>query len=150
MSRTRPDKGAQWRNRLGNRPPKGYRLDIPTKVKTEPVKGAIEAVLNIVQSSFYEDAVLLEERVGIILPLTKQKDCSGMWVPYPPTYRKYGKGIILIRDNGELDFDKACLVFAHECGHAVTSHERWEGKKFSEGRANYYIHYELVPSIVGG
>jgi hypothetical protein len=134
-----------WRNRVGNRPPKDYQLFIRTKIEKPVVKRAIDHVFERIGRHFYGDALRLEERVGIILPLRKRaKGCCGRWIPFPPSYRRYKKGIILLKE--DMDFNLACVVFAHECGHAVSRNEYMEYASegfyqhaIHEAAANYYV-----------
>jgi hypothetical protein len=137
-------KGSIWRNRLGCRPPKDYKLFIRTKIETPVIKQAIECVVEQIGRHFYEDAVRLEQKVGVVLPFKKPGKCYGCWIPCPRTYYRYRKGIILLCE--DMDFDLACVVFAHECGHAVNRKEyieyAFEGVRrdaIDEAAANYYV-----------
>ena len=128
MTIIRPKSNGRWRwhNRLGYRPPKGYRCDIPIKVENPIVKRAVNYVLQQISEYCYEDAVELEHRVGVILPLpAKYRDYLGLWCAEPEDeyFETIKKGVIYILDDGTLSYDRARMVFAHECGHAIDRQE---------------------------
>lgn len=126
MTIIRPKSDGHWRNRLGYRPPKGYMCEIPIKVKNPVVKRAAKYVLRQISEYCYEDAVELEYRVGVILPLpAKYRDYLGLWCAEPEDeyFKTIRKGIIYVRDDGTLSYDRARKVFAHECGHAIDRQE---------------------------
>ena len=144
MSVVRIKSGAS-RSRVGCRPYEDYECRIPYRVKSPPVQKAIKHVLHVLEEDFFEDALRLEEKVGIICPIKREAKLLGRWIPVPRTYWRYKKGIIILCET--MDFDLACVVFAHECGHAVDRgemKEEWEYSYlsdwfFSEAGANLYV-----------
>ena len=140
-------KSGRVRHRSGCRPPEGYECDIPWRIKSPVVQKAIRDVLKEIGEYFFEDALRLEEKVGIILPFQKTTKVYGRWIPYPRSYYYFKKGLILLRDEEEMDIDIARVVFAHECGYAVDRGEfeqEWHESElperyFKEACANYYV-----------
>ena len=133
------------RARVGCRPPEDYECGIPYRVKSPHVQNAVKHVLHVLEGDFFEDALRLEAKVGIVCPIKRQSKLLGQWIPFPRTYWRYKKGLIILRDT--MDFEMACVVFAHECGHAVDRgemKEEWEHSYlsnwfFSEAGANLYV-----------
>jgi hypothetical protein len=152
-------------NRIGCRPPKGYLCYISVKIKSPSVREAINHVLKQISEHFYEDAIRLQETVACICPIEKNSKCCGRWEPYPifdfdrdliNCYEQESEelgyceepiGCIRIRDDQQIDFHLTCVVFAHECGHAVNRGEFMEDRLesevpiefFQEAAANYYV-----------
>ena len=123
-------------NPVLNRPPKDYACSLSVEIKSKVIRKAIGYVLKRISEEFYGDALCLEERVVGIRPLENDSDWLGCW----------DRGYVLLKDDEEMDFGLACMVFAHECGHAVYRGEYieyvLEGVLYSdikEAAANYYV-----------
>ena len=128
----------------GRRTPDCYVCHIPCTVRTPVLRAAIREVLDRITQTHFDDALRLEETVYSIDPMDSVPDASrqcesralaGLW--HPP--------FILLQDR-TLDFEIACAVFAHACGHAAHRGEcfvdRLESELptewFADANASYY------------
>lgn len=145
MSIVKEHKYHSHKPRVGCRPPEGYKCIIPCRVKSPVVLKAIRKVLQVLEEDFFEDALRLEQKIRLICPMWRRVDVWGEYKRYKYDDWQEKQGVLGIRE--DLDYDLACVVFAHECGHVVDrgdiARDRHPSllpsKYFREAGANLYV-----------
>lgn len=120
----------------GRRPPEGYVCSLPSRLTDPVLRAAVRYVLDQIDATHVDDALRLEERVLGVVPFGMEVDewfgvvraepsQLGVWLCLMPG--RCASGWICLNEEAGMDFDAACLVFAHECGHAVSRGTEWRG-----------------------
>lgn len=142
-----------WR---GHHPPDGYVCSLPCTVKEPVLRAAVIHVLEQIGRTHFDDSQRLEECVLGVVPfdedtaptwtLLQEPHDLGRWCPLD-MFDPASSGWIYLNDCMEMDFDLACVIFAHECGHAACRRRDWVDpddagvsvRWLAEARANQYV-----------